>query len=67
MYVKKDYVWNPAKRGCKNGRYLASIMDSAFICDNVIDADANSNDKTNLNEKKVTCTMQNFDIFVSFL
>ena len=42
-------------------------MDSAFICDNVIDADANSNDKTNLNEKKVTCTMQNFDILVSFL
>ena len=34
MYVKKDYVWNHVIFGCKNGKYLASIMDdSAIICD----------------------------------
>ena len=29
-----DYVWNPSKCICKNGKYLASIMDdSTIICD----------------------------------
>ena len=37
MYVKKNYVWNPATCGCENGKYLASIMDdSAIIWDEVI-------------------------------
>ena len=28
MYVtEKDFVWNPAKCICENGKYLASIMD----------------------------------------
>ena len=31
---KKNYVWNPIKCICKNGKYLASVMDdSAIICD----------------------------------
>ena len=34
---EKDYVWNPSKCICENGKYLASIMvDSAIICDEVI-------------------------------
>ena len=36
MYVK-NYVWNPATCICKNGKYLASIMDdSGIIFDEVI-------------------------------
>ena len=33
----KDYIWNPATRNCKNGKYLTSIIDdSIIICDEVI-------------------------------
>ena len=58
------------------------MADSAIICDEVIDADAESNDaklslkdvklslkdddKTNFNEKKATCKMQNFYILLAF-
>ena len=48
--------------------------DSAIICDEVTDADAEAklNDETktiptNFNEKKTTCTMQNFYISLAFL
>ena len=64
---EKDYVWNPATCNCENGKYLASIMDdSAIICDKVIDADMESNNKTNFNEKKATCKMQNLHILHVF-
>ena len=37
IYVKKDYVWNPATCNCENGKHLGSIMDdSTIICDEVI-------------------------------
>ena len=55
---KKKYIWNPATCSCKNGKYLASIMDdSAITCDEIIDMKAKLNDKetktvqTNFNEK----------------
>ena len=33
MYMKKDYIWNPAICSCENGKYLASIMnDSSITC-----------------------------------
>ena len=58
MFVKKNYVWNPATCNCQNGKYLASIMNnSAIMCDEVTDAEAKSNNKetktvpTNFNEK----------------
>ena len=67
MYVCLEMcVWNPDTCNCENGKYLASVMnDSAIVCDEIIDADAeaklndeaNSNDeetKTNFNEKKAT-------------
>ena len=39
IYVKKNYIWNPATCSCKNGKYLASIMDdSAITFDEIIDA-----------------------------
>ena len=36
--------------------------DSAIICDEAIDTDADAelNNKTNFNEKKATCKMQSF-------
>ena len=36
-YVKKIYIWNPSAYSCKNGKYLASIIDDSVItCDEVI-------------------------------
>ena len=65
---EKDYIWNRAKCTCKNGKYLASIMDDSTItCGEIIDAKAKSYDEktktvpTNFNEKnKVDCKAQNF-------
>ena len=35
---KKDYICNPARCSCKNGIYLASIIDNSKItCDEIID------------------------------
>ena len=39
MYAKEKKNWNPATCGCKNGKYLASIMnDSAIACDEVTES-----------------------------
>ena len=38
---EKDYTQNPATCSCKNGKYLASIIDDSVItCDEIIDAHA---------------------------
>ena len=35
---EKDYIWNPATCSCKNGRYLASIIDdSVNRCDAIVE------------------------------
>ena len=32
IYVsEKDYIWNPSKCICENGKYLASTMDDSTI------------------------------------
>ena len=70
LVCEKDYVWNPPTCNYENKKYLASIMDdSAIICDEVIDADADAelNDQTNFNEKKATCKMQSFYILLASL
>ena len=37
---EKDYIWNPSTCNCKNGKYLANIMDDSVItCDEIIDAE----------------------------
>ena len=46
MYVKKNYVWNPATCNCENGKYLATVMDKV-IFDEII-----GGKKTSFNEKK---------------
>ena len=61
IYVKKDYVWNPATCNCENGKYLASIMDKT-ICDEVIDVK-----EMNFNEKNITCKTQSVYILFTFL
>ena len=36
---EKDYIFNPAKGSCENGKYLASILgDSAITCDEIIES-----------------------------
>ena len=42
----KKYVWNPGMWSCKNGKYLASIMDT-IISDEIIDVKETSFDKKN--------------------
>ena len=72
---EKKYIWNPSTCNCENRKYLASITDDlAFTCDEFIgshneDAEAKPKlyDETNFNEKKATCKMQNFYIFLAFL
>ena len=64
--MRKNYIWNPATYSCKNGKYLANIMDDSVItCDEIIEETKSV--PTNLNEKKVTCKTQNFYILLSFL
>ena len=31
MYIKRDYIWNPSTCNCKNGKYLASIINDSVI------------------------------------
>ena len=71
---EKDYIWNLSTCSCENGKYLASIMDdSAIMCDEIIDAEAKSNDEetktipTNFNEKNISCKIQKFNILLVFL
>ena len=36
MYIKRDYIWNPSTCNCKNGKYLASIInDSVITCNKI--------------------------------
>ena len=38
---EKNYIWNPSTCSCKNGKYLASIIDDSVVrCDEIIDTDA---------------------------
>ena len=44
IYVKK--IWIPSTCSCKNGKYLASIIDiSVITCDEIIDGEAKSNNE----------------------
>ena len=33
---EQDFIWNPASCSCKNGKYLASIIDNSVIMCNEI-------------------------------
>ena len=65
---EKDYTWNPATFSCKNGKYLASIIDSSVItCDEIIDAVETKTVTTNFNEKNIICETKSFYILLVFL
>ena len=36
VICEKDYIWNTSICNCKNEKYLATIMDSAIMCDEII-------------------------------
>ena len=62
--------WNLATCSCENGKYLASIMEySEITCAEIIDSyeEEIKTISTNFNEKKATCKMQSFYIFLPFL
>ena len=67
-FVKKDYIWNPATCSCKNGKYLASIIDNSVItCNEVINTTktfATKTIPTDSKEKKVNCKTKNVYIFL---
>ena len=54
VYVKKYYILNAATCSCKDGKYLANIMNESVItCDEIPDADEETiTVPTNFNEKK---------------
>ena len=46
LYVKKKNILNPATCSCENGKYSKSTMDdSAITCDEIIEAEAKSNNE----------------------
>ena len=51
---EKIYICNPATCSCKNGKYLASIIDNSVItCDKITDAEEKETIPTNFNEKNL--------------
>ena len=58
-------MWNPVTCSCKNGKYLASVIDDSVItCDEIIEETKEV--PINFNEKYITCKTQNFYIFLPF-
>ena len=63
---EKDYIWNNATCSCKNGKYLASIIeDSGIACDEVIEETKTI--LTNFNEKNIICETKSFCILLTYL
>ena len=44
-WSEKDYIWNPAKCTCQNGKYLTSIIDNSVNMFDEIINDENSSDQ----------------------
>ena len=66
---ENDYAWSPATCNCKNGKYLANIMDnSTIIFDKVIDSyDEEIKTIQQILIKKVNSKTQSFYILLVFL
>ena len=70
VMCEKKNVWNPATCICKNGKYLASIVDdSAIICVEVIESrdEEMKTIPTNFNEKKATCNAKKLSFTFIFI
>ena len=64
---EKNYIWNPATCTCKNGKYLASIIEnSAITCDEIIEGETKTV-TTNFNEKNAICKTKKIYILLPFL
>ena len=64
---EKVYIWNPATCSCKNGKYLANIIDNSVItCDEIMDAETKAV-TTNFNKENAICKTKKFYIFLFFL
>ena len=62
---ERDYIWNPATCSCKNGTYLASIIDDSVItCDEIIEETKTVT--TTFHEKNAICKTKNFYILLTF-
>ena len=63
---EKDYIWNPATCSCKNGEYLASIIDNSVItCDEIIEETKTI--PTNFKyKKKIICETKSIYILLAF-
>ena len=60
-----NYTWNPATCSCKNGKYLASIIDdSVIMCDKIIEEETKTV-PTNFNEKKQP-VKKNYTFYLPF-
>ena len=65
---EKDHIWNPATSSCKNGKYLASIIDNLVIkCDEIREAEIKTAVQHILIKINITCKTQNFNILLPFL
>ena len=66
MCFKKYYIWNPDTCSCKNGKYLACIVDNSVITwDEIVNTTKTVPTKivpVNFDEKKVTCKTKIFYI-----
>ena len=63
---EKDYIWNPATCSCKNGKYLASIIDDSVItCDEIIEETKTI--PIIQSEKNTICKTKNVYILLTFL
>ena len=61
-----EYIWNPAKCSCKNGKYSANITDDSVItCNKIIE------DKKQLQpilmKKNAICKTKTFLVLLAFL
>ena len=72
--IDKGYIWNPATCNCKNGKYLASIIDNSVItCEEVRDAEAKPYGEetkataANFNEKNAICKTKKLHILLASL
>ena len=60
---EQNYVWNPSKCNCGNGKHLASIVDdTGTICNEIINAE-----ETSFDEKYIMCKTLSFYILLVFL
>ena len=65
-YMWKKLYFESCACSCKNGKYLASIIDDSVVtCDEIIEETKTV--KTNFNEKNIICKTKNFYILLTFL